>query len=127
MPGFCLPNTPIAVDFWHVRKRPDLRLFFLTHCHADHLTGLSATWNEIIYCSDISAKLLPLFTGVKSQYIRGLSLGVEHLIAVDEEALTNITVTLFDAFHGCPGAVGYVFDGYFGRIVYTGTVHFCWL
>ena len=40
-------------------------------------------------------------------------------MALDERGEENMTVTVIDANH-CPGAVMFLFDGYFGRILYTG-------
>lgn len=59
--GKVIPHTPLAVDFWHVRKCPGTRLFFLSHMHSDHTTGLTSTWsNRPIYCSPTTATLLKL-------------------------------------------------------------------
>ncbi len=42
------------------------------------------------------------------------------MIALDgEDGGETMTVTVIDANH-CPGAVMLLFDGYFGRILYTG-------
>ena len=40
-------------------------------------------------------------------------------MALDERGEEKMTVTVIDANH-CPGAVMFLFDGYFGRILYTG-------
>jgi len=54
-----LAGTPIAVDFWSVRQcPPSVHLFFLTHMHADHIEGLTPSWNRPIYCTPITKKLL---------------------------------------------------------------------
>ncbi|KAG9334473.1 hypothetical protein JZ751_007556 [Albula glossodonta] len=61
MNGKVIPHTPLAVDFWQVRKCPYVRLFFLSHMHSDHTVGLTSTWsNRPIYCSPVTAKLLKL-------------------------------------------------------------------
>ncbi|KAL0185954.1 hypothetical protein M9458_017624, partial [Cirrhinus mrigala] len=61
MNGKVLPDTPIAVDCWQLRKCHHVRLFFLSHMHADHTSGLSSTWSHRpIYCSPLTAKLLQL-------------------------------------------------------------------
>lgn len=59
--GKVIPRTPLAVDFWQVRKCPGTRLFFLSHMHSDHTVGLTSTWSHRpIYCSPITATLLRL-------------------------------------------------------------------
>ncbi|XP_028309164.1 5' exonuclease Apollo [Gouania willdenowi] len=115
-----IPHTPLAVDFWQVRKSPGTRLFFLTHLHADHTTGLSSTWsNRPIYCSPVSASLLRLMLKVKDEWIHPLEVGDPHLLPLDDIGKERLTVTLIDANH-CPGAVMFLFEGYFGSILYTG-------
>ncbi|EDL07587.1 DNA cross-link repair 1B, PSO2 homolog (S. cerevisiae), isoform CRA_b [Mus musculus] len=58
MNGVVIPQTPIAVDFWSLRRAGSARLFFLTHMHCDHTVGLSSTWARPLYCSPITACLL---------------------------------------------------------------------
>ena len=58
MNGCILPGTPIAVDHWKVGHGGGARVFFLSHMHADHTRGLTPSWNQKIYCSPVSKKLL---------------------------------------------------------------------
>jgi len=58
MNGVLIPHTPIAVDFWSLRRAGSARLFFLTHMHSDHTVGLTSTWTRPLYCSPITAYLL---------------------------------------------------------------------
>ncbi|XP_078806823.1 5' exonuclease Apollo isoform X2 [Oryzias latipes] len=118
--GKIIPHTPLAVDFWHVRKCPSARLFFLSHMHADHTVGLTSTWSgRPIYCSPVTAKLLHLKLKVKEQWIHPLEIGEQNLLPLDDIGKETLTVTLIDANH-CPGAVMFLFQGYFGSILYTG-------
>lgn len=51
--------------------------------------------------------------------IHALELDVPHIIPLTSSGDVTITVTLIDARY-CPGSVMFLFDGYFGRILYTG-------
>ncbi|XP_029011581.1 5' exonuclease Apollo isoform X2 [Betta splendens] len=118
--GKVIPQTPLAVDFWFVRKCPGARLFFLSHMHSDHTMGLTSTWsNRPIYCSPVTATLLGLKLQVKEQWIHPLELSEPHLLPLDDIGKERLTVTLIDANH-CPGSVMFLFEGYFGSILYTG-------
>lgn len=118
--GKVIPHTPLAVDFWQVRKCPGTRLFFLSHMHSDHTVGLTSTWsNRPIYCSPTTATLLKLKLQVKEQWIHSLELGEPYLLPMDDIGKEKLTVTLIDANH-CPGSVMFLFEGYFGSILYTG-------
>ncbi|XP_068452922.1 5' exonuclease Apollo [Clinocottus analis] len=118
--GKVIPGTPLAVDFWHVRKCPSTRLFFLSHMHSDHTVGLTSTWsNRPIYCSPTTAALLRLKLQVKEQWIHPLELAESYLLPLDDIGKEKMTVTLIEANH-CPGAVMFLFEGYFGSILYTG-------
>ncbi|XP_076015488.1 5' exonuclease Apollo [Genypterus blacodes] len=118
--GRVIPHTPLAVDFWQVRKCPGARLFFLSHMHSDHTVGLTSTWsNRTIYCSPVTATLLKLKLRVKEQWICPLELGDSYRLLLDDIGKETLTVTLMDANH-CPGAVMFLFQGYFGTILYTG-------
>uniref|UniRef100_A0A8D2L8R9 5' exonuclease Apollo n=1 Tax=Varanus komodoensis TaxID=61221 RepID=A0A8D2L8R9_VARKO len=120
MNGTLIPGTPIAVDFWNIRKAGEARLFFLSHMHSDHTVGLSSTWNQPIYCSPVTGQILHLRLKVAEQWIRPLEVGESHVLALDAVGRETMTVTLIDANH-CPGSVMFLFEGYFGVILYTGT------
>ncbi|XP_068608908.1 5' exonuclease Apollo [Brachionichthys hirsutus] len=118
--GKVIPHTPLAVDFWQIRKCPGTRLFFLSHMHSDHTVSLSSTWsNRPIYCSPVTSTLLKLKLQVKEQWIHPLELGEPCELPLDDIGKERLTVTLIDANH-CPGAVMFLFEGYFGSILYTG-------
>ncbi|TRY85487.1 hypothetical protein DNTS_015650 [Danionella cerebrum] len=120
MNGKVLPDTPIAVDCWQLRKCLHVRLFFLSHMHADHTSGLSSSWSHRpIYCSPLTAKLLRLKLQVKEKWIHPLEIGEAHMLLLDDLGKERLTVTLIDANH-CPGAVMFLFQGYFGTRLYTG-------
>ncbi|KAM5202101.1 5' exonuclease Apollo isoform 2-T2 [Hipposideros larvatus] len=119
MNGVQIPHTPIAVDFWSLRRAASARLFFLSHMHSDHTVGLSSTWARPLYCSPITAFLLHRRLQVSKQWIRALEVGESHVLPLDEIGRETVTVTLMDANH-CPGSVMFLFEGYFGTILYTG-------
>lgn len=119
MNGVVIPQTPIAVDFWSLRRAGSARLFFLTHMHCDHTVGLSSTWARPLYCSPITACLLHRRLQVSKHWIRALEVGESHVLPLYEIGQETMTVTLIDANH-CPGSVMFLFEGYFGTILYTG-------
>lgn len=119
MNGVLIPHTPIAVDLWSLRRAGHARLFFLSHVHSDHTVGLSSTWARPLYCSPVSAYLLQRRLQVSKQWIRALEVGESHVLPLDEIGQETMTVTLMDANH-CPGSVMFLFEGYFGTILYTG-------
>ena len=101
-----------------------IRLYFLSHLHADHTVGLNSSWSRgPIYTSPLNAqlasKVIPNL-GTTQKLLVPLELNKAHLIPLgDSENDPKIRVTLIDANH-VPGAVIFVFNGYFGNIVYTG-------
>ncbi|XP_048741970.2 5' exonuclease Apollo-like [Ostrea edulis] len=123
MNGKVIPRTPIAVDFWKIRECPNARLFFLTHLHGDHTVGLTSSWQHKIYCSEITGKLLEERYEVTPSLICPLETGCSHVMYVDSDQVEQMSVTVIDAHH-CPGSVMYLFEGYFGKILYTGDFRF---
>ncbi|XP_075052391.1 5' exonuclease Apollo-like isoform X1 [Mixophyes fleayi] len=119
MNGAFIPNTPIAVDFWQIRRCSHIRLFFLSHMHSDHTVGLSSTWKHPLYCSPVTAKILKHKLQVNSKWINPLEVGECHMLPLDDCGIETVSVTLIDANH-CPGSVMFLFEGYFGTILYTG-------
>lgn len=125
MNGAVIPGTPIAVDFWRLRQCPHSRIFFLSHMHADHTAGLTSSWNtHTIYCSELTKKLVTAKLGVNSDLVTGLPLDEHIIINLDEQGHETMSVTLIDANH-CPGSVMFIFEGYFGKILYTGDFRHC--
>ena len=102
----------------------NIRLFFLSHLHADHTVGLNSSWSRgPIYTSPVNAKIAPNLLknlGSTSNLFVPLELDTPHLIPLgDNENDPKIKVTLIDANH-VPGSVIFVFRGFFGNVVYTG-------
>lgn len=120
MNGCVLPYTQIAVDQWKVKQgNSRIRFFFLSHVQIDKSFTLSSTWSLPIYCSPITKQLLLKRFPVDPSLVHELSLDTPHVIPLTTADNTSMTVTLLDANH-CPGAVMFLMEGYFGRILYTG-------
>ncbi|CAC5389647.1 DCLRE1B [Mytilus coruscus] len=124
MNGHIIPGTPIAVDFWKKRDCPSAKFFFLTHLHGDHTVGLSSSWQYNIYCSAVTSKLLTEKYGIKDDLINVLETGSSSIIYLDDEKQEQMVVSVIDANH-CPGSVMFLFEGYFGKVLYTGDFRYC--
>lgn len=116
--GVVIERTPIVVDRWV--KTEGARLFFLTHAHTDHTQGLHKRWCwGQIFCTEITKKLVQLWYGFPDDMFVILVVGESHRVQLDNVGAEYMMVTAFDANH-CPGAVMYLFEGYFGTILCTG-------
>ncbi|KAI8817963.1 beta-lactamase-like protein [Fimicolochytrium jonesii] len=123
----------IAVDNFQP-TRPGVRIFLLSHVHADHLSGLdSRSFNIPLYCSEDTAKLLPAVRAEVSEpgtkkrspagkythlkpFLKPLEYQEPTQICIGAE---TITLTLFTANH-CPGSTMFLIEGSKGNVVYTG-------
>ena len=120
-----LPHSNIRVDnFEYMKNDLTQYVFFLTHCHEDHLKGLTPSWNYgKIYASRISKKLIcNRFPNLNGLVIE-LEMDQEHWIYCDEEKKEGVSVMMMDAYH-CPGAVMLLFRGKMGTVLHTGDFRF---
>lgn len=113
-----LSDALVAVDTFH-HSEPGV-LFFCTHAHGDHLTGLCASWNKgLVYCSSVTARLLELRWPALGSRLRTLELGEVHRLSLGGDEGLPLDVLVVDAYH-VPGAVMFIFTGFFGTVLYTG-------
>ena len=79
------PLSRFIVDGFNFCE-PDVRHYFLTHSHADHTTGLTASFDlGEVYCSALTARMLRATIGVKAH---------QHAIVV----VNCINILSFDQF-----------------------------
>ena len=116
--GTVIEAAGVAVDYWRPRQCPWVRRYFLSHMHSDHTQGLTPSWRHKIYCSEVTKKLLVQMIGVNANLVDTIELGVPRRFD-GENPQSGFVVTLLDANH-CPGAVMFLFEGSFGRILHTG-------
>lgn len=120
-----IPHSNIRVDNFEFMKNDFTQyIFFLSHCHEDHVKGLNPSWNYgKIYTSHISKVLiLEKFPHLKD-YVVELEMDEEHWIYLDESKKEGVSVILMDACH-CPGAVMFLFRGKMGTVFHTGDFRF---
>uniref|UniRef100_T1JJI0 5' exonuclease Apollo n=1 Tax=Strigamia maritima TaxID=126957 RepID=T1JJI0_STRMM len=97
-----------------------IETFFLSHAHADHTYGLTSTWKSgLIYTSLVTSEIIIHKLKINPSTIKPLVIREPYLIPIDANSQEFVTVTLFPANH-CEGAVLFLFQGYFGTILYTG-------
>lgn len=98
--------------------------FFLSHCHSDHMRGLSALnfqdklikENKFLYLSNISAIILRALAPNIANQIKELPLEEITSIPVEKK---YISVTCIPAGH-CPGSVMFLFETNDVCVLYTG-------
>ncbi|KAG2762757.1 hypothetical protein JG687_00001479 [Phytophthora cactorum] len=90
-------NPPFIVDGFQYACKKNSSIYFLTHFHSDHYGGLSKNFDcGIIYCNEITAKLVVQELGVQSKYVHPVGMNTPVLVA-------DVQVTFMDANH-CPGS-----------------------
>lgn len=110
----------LLVDaFSYAAKASGQVMYFLTHAHADHYTGIRSNWNAgPIYCSEVTGSLVHHLLQVKEDHIVKLPMNTELSLSF------GIKVTLISANH-CPGAVIFLFQLPNGeRVIHTGDFRF---
>ncbi|RNF07040.1 DNA cross-link repair 1A protein [Trypanosoma rangeli] len=115
-------------------------LFFLSHFHSDHYSGITEGWNHgTIYASRSTANLLCWRLGLPQSRVKHMDFCVTYVFSLKDGALlyeqkeeTEVedcpeecfSVTLISAKH-CPGAVMFLFRStVFGTILHTGDFRF---
>ncbi|KAL3657275.1 hypothetical protein V7S43_017783 [Phytophthora oleae] len=111
-------NPPFIVDGFQYASKENSSIYFLTHFHSDHYGGLSKNFDcGIIYCNEITAKLVVQELGVQSKYVHPVGMNTPVMVA-------DVQVTFMDANH-CPGSTIILFrltDG--NTYLHTGDFRF---
>ncbi|CAM0958402.1 unnamed protein product [Alopecurus aequalis] len=120
MPTVMPLRLPFVVDTWGSSSRRR-RHHFLTHAHTDHLTNAQADPGDTVYATDLTMRLAlqrfpQVTTALEWRAFVAMELG-KRLVVGDPGG--DFSVTAYDANH-CPGAVMFLFEGPFGRILHTG-------
>uniref|UniRef100_A0ACD6AI67 Uncharacterized protein n=1 Tax=Avena sativa TaxID=4498 RepID=A0ACD6AI67_AVESA len=110
-------GLPFAVDTWTPASALK-RHRFLTHAHRDHLAGITTTSAAgAVYASRLTVLIARhIFPQLGPDAFVEIELGAAVLV---QDPDGDFTVTAFDANH-CPGAVMFLFEGPFGRVLHTG-------
>ncbi|KAI4836891.1 DNA repair metallo-beta-lactamase protein [Plasmodium brasilianum] len=96
-----------------VKKKEITKIYFLTHFHADHYMNINKYFNENVFSSTITKKLLTNIIGVNEKYVHNLKINRNYY-------LFNFEIVFIDANH-CPGSVIIYFEFANGtKIIHTG-------
>ncbi|XP_041457763.1 protein artemis-like [Lytechinus variegatus] len=131
--GLMVEYPQISIDRFQGDAVLKARGYFLSHCHSDHMVGLSSKKfadrlkcnpHIKLYCSEVTFEFLLTDERYKHLQASLFSLPIEQTSTVtlvnefngQEEKLL---VTLLPAGH-CPGSVMFLFEGSEGTVLYTG-------
>ncbi|KAG5421785.1 pso2 [Candida metapsilosis] len=144
----------VSVDAFSFAPHAIIDKYFLTHFHADHYGGISKKWayervfkddtdyeddskyKRIIYCTEITGKLLTLYFSIDPRFIKQMAMDTRYKVkdygpvdvadggAISYEDTPGLYVTPITANH-CPGAGIFLFesnglDGTSHRILHCG-------
>ncbi|XP_025990137.1 protein artemis [Solenopsis invicta] len=124
--GFIKEIPGISVDRFDGKNKYS-SAYFLSHCHTDHMQGLSQTffedlkqYNKFLYCSRISKVFLDArYYGIET-CVKDIDIDERVLIEYKNNGYnTNLFVTCISAGH-CPGSVMFLFEKMDKLILYTG-------
>ena len=96
-----IPGTSFTMDAFNFGVIPGCSGYFLSHFHSDHFGGLGKKFNQILYCTEITANLVKLRIGVNSDNIVALPLN-------QSITIQGINVYIIDGNH-CPGSGIFIF------------------
>lgn len=125
----------VSVDAFNYSAQSDVAEYFLTHFHGDHYGGISKNWcyervfegeyiddakyRKIIYCTEITGKLLTLRFSIDPRFIEPLKFDVTYMIRNYTDQTTNAVTGVEDTTPGlyvtpitanhCPGAAIFLF------------------
>jgi DNA cross-link repair 1C protein len=104
------------------------KLFFLSHCHKDHMEGITAPEfievlqrkNTHLYCSDVTRALLRCDPDCKalSPYLKSLPMEEPVTLSISDST-ESVSIVLLPAGH-CPGSTMFLFQQGQCNILYTG-------
>ncbi|OBA20342.1 hypothetical protein METBIDRAFT_32351 [Metschnikowia bicuspidata var. bicuspidata NRRL YB-4993] len=118
----------LSVDAFCYKPHETIHQYFLSHFHSDHYGGITKKWcrertidSKIIYCSEITARLLGIRYSVAPCHVFSMANDVRYKIhsfthsienggETSDEKTPGVYVTCIDANH-CPGAVIFLFEG----------------
>lgn len=105
MSGFTLHEYSIAVDVFNVKAD----VYLLTHCHTDHLVGLGLAFQGVVYCTEVTRKLLLLNVNFNrfTSNLQSVEVDVPFRVKVGCE---YVTITPIDSYH-CPGSCMFLIEG----------------
>ncbi|XP_076635867.1 protein artemis-like isoform X3 [Colletes latitarsis] len=124
--GFVKEIPGISVDHFEEKNKTS-SVFFLSHCHTDHMAGLSKEFfthlnkhNKYLYCSAITKALLESKFG-SQDCVKEIDINTPTVV---EYALQNkdkmiVSVTSISAGH-CLGSIMFIFEVNNVSVLYTG-------
>ncbi|XP_043667172.1 protein artemis isoform X2 [Vespula pensylvanica] len=118
----------ISVDSFS-GKNLDSSVFFLSHCHVDHMNGLNNSFfeylekcNKYLYCSPISKLILQnTFSLNENCKIKEIYIDTPVVIEYDDKQGNNHIVVVISISAGhCPGSLMFLFQKQDKLVLYTG-------
>ncbi|KAJ5070338.1 protein artemis [Anaeramoeba ignava] len=117
-----LKNLPISVDSLIPEK--DIYCYFITSYRSKSIKGITKNWNHgIIYCTQITAKLITENYEIENKRVIGLDLNTPHMISIGANTESTITVIPIRS-HNIIGSCMFLFQSKEGNILYTGNFRF---